>query len=75
MTEWHLPLKSGRGFAKRPALVTPQAIGFGVVLIAEEGLTFSEARQRYAHVHDACEVLDLYIKAEYGDIRMADWIH
>lgn len=74
MTEWHLPLKSGRGFAKRPSLVTPQATGLGVVLIAEEGLTFSEARHRYAHVHDACEVLDLYIEAGHGDVRMADWI-
>ncbi|EQM74894.1 hypothetical protein [Microbacterium maritypicum] len=75
MTEWHLPLKSGRGFAKRPALVTPQATGLGVVLMPEEQLTFAEARRRYAHVHDACEVLDLYIEAGHGDVLMADRIH
>lgn len=74
MTEWHLPLKSGRGFAKRPALVTPQATGLSVALMAEEGLTFAEGRQRYAHVHDACEVLDLFIAAGHGDVRRADWI-
>jgi hypothetical protein len=73
-TDWHLPLKSGRGFAKRPFMTTPQATGHSVRIIAEEQLTFAEARAKYGHVADVREVLDAYIERGHGDVVMSDWI-
>lgn len=72
--DWHLPLKSGNGFAMRPFMTTPQATSDSVRLISEEQLTFAQARAKYAHVVDVREVLEAYIDRGHGDVVMSEWI-
>lgn len=77
MTNWHLPVKAGTHFAKRPFMTTPTAVADQIRLLRDDGHTYKSALEAISHfpeTSDEVRVLRAYIDAGYGDIALKEWV-
>lgn len=73
--DWFLPNRDGTGFQRRRFATTPLATSRSMALIADEGLTFAEAAEKYRHLPEELELLQVFIDAGHADTPMRRWVH
>lgn len=69
--DWHLPVRRGLGFQRRPFATSTVASANLIAVLAGDGLTWSEIHQGILYDPEAKIVCQGFIDAGFGDAKAA----
>lgn len=72
--DWSLPKKDGEGFSSRRFASTTVASAELVRMLAEDGLTWSEAVSAILYDPEAQAVCIRFVSEGYGDMLMSEFV-